>query len=86
MPGRNNTTQAPHVNVIVFARGMLAHAFTRIYFEDEKTNQDDPVLMSIEDKARRDTLISRREVSEGKNVYHFDIHLQGENETVFFDA
>ena len=86
VPGLNNTTQAPHVNAIVFARGMLGHAFTRIYFEDEATNQDDPVLMSIEDEARRNTLISKRETSEGKAVYRFDIHLQGENETVFFDA
>ena len=86
VPGLNNTKQAPHVNAIVFARGMLGHAFTRIYFEDEATNQDDPVLMSIEDEARRNTLISKRVTSEGKTVYRFDIHLQGENETTFFDA
>ncbi len=84
--GQGNTTQAPHVNAIVFARGMPGHAFTRIYFENEATNRDDPVLMSIEDVARRNTLISKRETSEGKTVYRFDIHLQGENETVFFDA
>ena len=86
IPGTNNTTQAPHINVIVFARGMLVHAFTRIYFENETANQDDPVLTSIKDQARRNTLVVKGEASGGKSVYRFDIHLQGENETVFFDA
>lgn len=84
--GPNNTTQSPHINAIVFARGMLVHAFTRIYFDNEAANQNDPVLMSIEDEARRNTLIAQREASDGRTVYRFDIHLQGENETVFFDA
>jgi protocatechuate 3,4-dioxygenase beta subunit len=86
VPGPDHTRQAPHINAIVFARGMLPHAFTRIYFEAEAANQDDPVLMRIEDAARRSTLIARRETSNGRAVYRFDIHLQGENETVFFDA
>jgi len=86
VPGPNDTLQAPHINVIVFARGMLVHAFTRIYFEGEVANQNDPVLMSIEDEARRNTLIARRETAEDKVIYHFDIHIQGENETAFFDA
>ena len=86
VPGSSNTSQAPHINVIVFARGMLSHAFTRIYFEDEATNQDDPVLMSIEDPAHRNTLIARREEVNGVINYHFDIRFQGENETAFFDA
>lgn len=86
VPGLNDAKQAPHVNAIVFARGMLGHAFTRIYFEDETINQDDPILMSIEDEARRKTLISKRKTTDGKTVYRFDIRLQGDNETVFFDA
>jgi len=86
VPGLNDETQAPHINVIVFARGMLVHAFTRIYFEDEATNQNDPVLMSIDDETRRHTLVARREDSEDKVIYRFDIHIQGENETAFFDA
>jgi protocatechuate 3,4-dioxygenase alpha subunit len=86
IPGLNDTPQSPHINAIVFARGMLVHAFTRIYFDDEAANQNDPVLMSIEDEARRDTLIATHETSEGRTVYRFDIHLQGEYETVFFDA
>lgn len=75
---------APHVNVNVFARGMLLHAITRIYFEDEASNAADPVLNSI-DSDRRQTLIAAREDSDGIPTYRFDIHLQGEKETVFFD-
>jgi protocatechuate 3,4-dioxygenase alpha subunit len=86
VPGPTNITQAPHINVIVFARGMLSHAFTRIYFDDEATNQNDPVLISIEDEAHRNTLIARREETAGAIVYRFDICFQGENETAFFDA
>ena len=86
VPGPNATLQAPHINVIVFARGMLSHAFTRIYFEDEAANENDPVLMGIDDDARRNTLIAAHEKAEGRVVYRFDIHLQGENETAFFDA
>ena len=86
IPGLDDTRQSPHINAIVFARGMLVHAFTRIYFDDEDANQNDPVLMSIGDETRRNTLIARHETSEGRTIYRFDIHLQGENETVFFDA
>ena len=86
VPGPGNTAQAPHINVIVFARGMLSHAFTRIYFENEADNRNDPVLMSIKDEAHRNTLIARREETAGVIVYRFDIRFQGENETAFFDA
>jgi protocatechuate 3,4-dioxygenase alpha subunit len=84
--GLKDEAQAPHINVIVFARGMPVHAFTRIYFEGEALNQNDPVLMSIDDEARRNTLIAGREKSEDNIIYRFDIHIQGENETAFFDA
>jgi len=73
------------LNVMVFARGMLVHAFTRIYFGGEAANGTDSVLSSIKNKARRRTLIAAREEREGKIVYRFDIRLQGANETVFFD-
>jgi protocatechuate 3,4-dioxygenase alpha subunit len=82
----DDSGQAPHVNVTVFARGMLTHAYTRMYFADEAVNQNDPVLNSIKNKARRETLIANREDKNGKAVYRFDIRLQGENETVFFDV
>jgi protocatechuate 3,4-dioxygenase alpha subunit len=86
VPGPGDSDQAPHINVIVFARGMLSHAFTRIYFEDEPFNQDDSVLMGIEDLAHRNTLVARRQEAEGAVIYRFDIHFQGEHETAFFDA
>jgi protocatechuate 3,4-dioxygenase alpha subunit len=81
----NEQDQAPHVNVRVFARGMLIHATTRLYFSDETANQADPVLSSIDDPERRQTLIANREESEDLPCYRFDIHLQGDSETVFFD-
>lgn len=86
VPGPGNTLQAPHVSVVVFARGMPCHAFTRIYFADEaEANAEDPVLGAVEE-SRRDTLIARRRDPAGGPVYHFDIRLQGPEETVFFDA
>jgi protocatechuate 3,4-dioxygenase alpha subunit len=85
VPGSADSVQAPHIDVTVFARGMLVHAFTRIYFGGEPANETDPVLSSIKNKARRRTLIAGREDREGKPLYRFDIRLQGENETVFFD-
>jgi protocatechuate 3,4-dioxygenase alpha subunit len=85
VPGPDQTVQAPHINVAVFARGMLVHAYTRIYFGDEAANDNDPVLMSVRNKKRRKTLIANRDEAGGKPIYRFDIRLQGENETVFFD-
>ncbi len=74
--------RAPHILVAVFARGMLVHAFTRIYFDDEPANASDPVLQLVPAE-RRATLIARRQA--GGTVYHFDIRLQGDRETVFFE-
>lgn len=86
VPGPGNAPQAPHICVIVHARGVLDHCFTRLYFADEgEANAIDPVLGSI-DEARRGTLIAEREEAHGAVVYRFDIHLQGARETVFFDA
>jgi protocatechuate 3,4-dioxygenase alpha subunit len=85
-PGSVDGDQAPHVNVIVFMRGMLTHAYTRIYFSDEeKANKRDPVLQSVSEE-RRKTLIAKRDVTSGTPLYRFDIHMQGDNETVFFDV
>jgi protocatechuate 3,4-dioxygenase alpha subunit len=86
VPGPDEKSQAPHINVIVFARGMLSHAFTRIYFEDEAANSSDPVLLSIEDPAHRSTLVAGRQEENGQIIYRFDICFQGEHETAFFDA
>jgi len=73
--------EAPHLNVSVFCRGMLVRLVTRIYFADEPGNAADPVLVSIPDPARRRTLIAE----PSPFGYRFDIHLQGDDETVFFD-
>ncbi len=86
VPGRGNAPQAPHVNVVVFARGMLVHAYTRVYFSDEaEANSIDPVLNTV-DEARRGTLIGDVRQVHGRKVYRFDIRLQGDGETVFFDV
>jgi protocatechuate 3,4-dioxygenase alpha subunit len=85
-PGATPDGQAPHLNVIVFMRGLLSHLYTRIYFSDEAAlNATDPVLDSV-DEARRQTLIASREEIPGGTVYRFDIHMQGASETVFFDV
>ena len=79
------TLQAPHVSVIVFARGLLNHLFTRIYFEDEPSTADDPILRRVPE-ARRATLVARLErTGDLTRTYTFDIVLQGSGETVFFD-
>ena len=86
-PGSVDGQQAPHINVIVFMRGLLLHAYTRLYFSDEvDANARDEVLASVP-ADRRDTLIAQRaDGPEGVMVYRFDIHMQGDQETVFFDA
>ena len=81
-PGAVDAVQAPHLNVIVTMRGMLLHAYTRVYFPEEAANATDPVL-SVVPVERRHTLIA---VARGDGVYCFDIHMQGERETVFFDV
>ncbi|WP_026123582.1 protocatechuate 3,4-dioxygenase subunit alpha [Nocardiopsis chromatogenes] len=74
--------QAPHIDVSVFARGMLRRTVTRVYFPDEEeANGRDPVLSSITDPEERATLVA----GAAKDGYRFDIRLQGEGETVFFD-
>ena len=78
---------APHVNVWLAARGINIGLATRMYFADEAAlNADDPVLGLIEPALRRDTLLARREERDGAVAYVFDIRLQGERETVFFDV
>jgi len=84
VPGRDGQNQAPHISIRVFSRGMLIQAYTRLYFPGESSNEIDPVLNSI-DSERRATLIAVHEDSGDLPTYRFDIHLQGENETVFFE-
>ena len=89
VPGPNGAMQAPHVAVTVFSRGMLTHLFTRIYFDDEASNKDDPVLCAVP-ADRRSTLVAKSAQSGATRVYRFDIRIQegpnGEPETVFFAA
>ncbi len=82
VPGPSGTTQAPHLAVSIFMRGLLNRLVTRIYFPGDPANTNDPVLNSI-DTARQSTLIARK--AERAEVFQWDIHLQGEDETVFFD-
>lgn len=86
VPGRKGTTQAPHIALIIFARGINIGLNTRVYFDDEaEANAQDPVLKGIEWAPRRQTLIAKREERDGEVVYRFDIRIQGEDETVFLD-
>lgn len=85
-PGSVEDRQAPHISVIVMMRGLLSHVFTRMYFSDEAdANARDPVLSSVPAE-RRSTLIAQRTTAPSGTVYRFDIHMQGDKETVFFDA
>ena len=83
-PGRvaddQGRTQAPHINVCFFSRGLLRQVFTRIYFEGDAGLDSDPSL-SLVPEARRATLVARRDNA----AWQFDLRLQGANETVFFD-
>jgi protocatechuate 3,4-dioxygenase alpha subunit len=85
-PGRvpffDGRKMAPHLTVWIVARGINIGLHTRMYFGDEETaNAEDPVLMRIEQRERVSTLVAPRD----GDIYKFDIHLQGINETVFFD-
>ena len=80
--GRNGQPMAPHINLWIVARGINIGLNTRIYFADEQdANAVDPILNVIEWESRRATLIAKR----SGDTYHFDICLQGDDETVFFD-
>ena len=84
---RGYKPMAPHVNVWLAARGINIGLATRMYFDDETgLNEQDPVLRMIDPAIRRETLLGRRQVRDGAIVYVFDIRLQGDRETVFFDV
>ncbi|WP_201742268.1 protocatechuate 3,4-dioxygenase subunit alpha [Mangrovicoccus ximenensis] len=86
-PGRvpfpDGRLQAPHITLWIVARGINLGLMTRCYFEDEtEANAEDPILARVEHKVRIPTLMAKRE----GDTYTFDIHLQGDNETIFFDV
>jgi protocatechuate 3,4-dioxygenase alpha subunit len=90
VPAASGAPQAPHISLVLFARGMNLGLHTRIYFDDEQAaNAKDPVLNGIEWTVRRPTLIAKRGERDGKVVYRFDVRVQntpdGGLETVFFD-
>jgi len=86
VPGPGGGRQAPHVDVGIFARGLLNRLFTRIYFADEPATASDAILALVP-ADRRATLIASRDAASGDPpLYRFDIRLQGDRETVFFVA
>jgi protocatechuate 3,4-dioxygenase, alpha subunit len=82
VPGPDGKLQAPHLAVGVLARGVLTRLVTRLYFADEPSNADDPILALVPAE-RRVTLLAKRMAADR---YRFDLKLQGEGETVFFDV
>jgi protocatechuate 3,4-dioxygenase, alpha subunit len=83
-PYRDGSMQAPHVTLTIFARGINIHLQTRLYFSDEAAaNAKDPVLQLVGAPELVATLIAKRDAE--RPLYRFDIHLQGDRETVFFD-
>ena len=84
VPGPAEALQAPHINVSVFARGILKRLATRIYFSDDPANLEDPVLALVP-ADRRETLMAQPH-AQHPETWHFDIHLCGDRETVFFDV
>ena len=80
--GVGNALQAPHLAISIFARGLLKALTTRLYFQDERLNETDPVLSLIEDEADRRSLIARQVAAD---TWRLDIRLQGDDETVFME-
>jgi protocatechuate 3,4-dioxygenase alpha subunit len=83
VPGLAETRQAPHINVIVLARGMLSSLFTRIYFSGDPANDGDAAL-SMVPQDRRKTLLAQPD-PDRPGTWNFEIQLSGDRETVFFD-
>jgi len=84
VPGPNGRQQAPHIVVCIYSRGMLRQVYTRLYFDGEAANDADTILQLVPAE-RRGTLIAHKESRGGQAVYLFDIRVQGQDETVFFD-
>ncbi|MBK1657814.1 protocatechuate 3,4-dioxygenase subunit alpha [Paracraurococcus ruber] len=83
VPGLGNQTQAPHLSIVLLARGLMTALRTRLYFAGEALNETDPLLASIEDPAERATLVAQ---PAGPGTWTLDIRLQGEGETVFLEV
>jgi protocatechuate 3,4-dioxygenase alpha subunit len=83
--GLGNTLQAPHIDISIFARGVLKRLVTRLYFEGDPANEADPVLALIEDPKRRATVMAKPDPAKA-GQWRFTLHLGGPKETVFFDV
>lgn len=83
VPATGGALQAPHIDVSVFARGLLKRVVTRIYFSGDPANEQDPLLKMVP-ADRRETLMARQDPGK-PSTWKFDIHLCGEHETVFFE-
>ncbi len=81
VPGPGGALQAPHLALVIFMRGSLRHLLTRIYFPDDPANAEDPILKLVP-AGRRATLIAK---ATAPATFEWNIHMQGANETVFFD-
>jgi protocatechuate 3,4-dioxygenase alpha subunit len=84
VPDGSGRTQAPHINVVILARGLLKHLYTRVYFAGEPLNACDPVLALVPEE-RRATLLAHP-TAEDPGLWSIEIRLQGDAETVFFDV
>jgi protocatechuate 3,4-dioxygenase alpha subunit len=84
VPFDDTRMQAPHISVTIFSRGLLNHLVTRLYFADEAANADDPILQYVPEE-RRATLLAKAETGNNGTIYRFDIILQGNGETAFFN-
>ena len=81
-PGAATELEAPYISVAVYMRGLLTHVYTRLYFSDESSANEKDALLNQVPETRQHTLIAQHDESQG--IYEFDIHMQGKNETVFF--
>jgi protocatechuate 3,4-dioxygenase alpha subunit len=84
--GRDGRLMAPHVNLWIVARGINIGLHTRLYFGDEAAANAADAVLGLVDPGRRQTLVAQREHRDGGTVYRFDVRLQGDGETVFFDV
>lgn len=85
VPDPEGEPQAPHISLVIQARGMLMPSFTRVYFDDEAEANERDMVLAMVPESRRHTLVARRSDGDGVPTYRFDIRFQGPEETVFFD-
>jgi protocatechuate 3,4-dioxygenase alpha subunit len=85
-PGAVSSDEAPYISDIVHMRGLLLQTYTRLYFSDEEAANLNDVVFSQLTEDRRETLIAQRTQASDRATYQFDIHMQGDRETLFFSV